>query len=71
MRKRPSINVHGKSLTLIWLLAISVASSLLPFAPPAVAGEGLDQEPVEGALHGDVVAVKAILDRGADQNAKD
>ncbi|MGB6068016.1 MAG: ankyrin repeat domain-containing protein [Desulfomonilaceae bacterium] len=53
------------------LLAITVASSLLLFAPAAVADKRLDRELVKEALNGDVVAVKAILDRGADPNAKD
>ncbi len=70
MRKRLVKNVHAISLTLIWLLAITVALSLLPFAPPAVADERLDRELVKEALQGNVVAVKALLDRGADPKAK-
>jgi uncharacterized protein len=71
MWKRLVKNVHGIGLTLKWLLAITVASSLLLFALAAVADERLDQELVKEARHGNAVAVKAILDRGADPNAKD
>lgn len=70
MGKRLVKNVHAIRLTLKWLLAITMALSLLPFASPAVADDRLDQELVEAALHGNVVAVKSLLDRGANPNAK-
>jgi membrane protease YdiL (CAAX protease family) len=70
MQKKLVKNVHGIGLTLKWLLAVTVASSLLLCALAALADEGLDRELVKEALDGNVVAVKALLDRGADPNAK-
>jgi ankyrin repeat protein len=58
------------SLIIKWLLVAGLILALLPCLAPAKDTAKLDKELVEAAARGDVAQVKALLDKGANINAK-